>query len=581
MYYNILIPNASIFLNKNDNNNYIFLRNWQNKQLKSSTLVVVADHPWKNFEKLHSDTVILDDLYNRIISTLTIRLNNIHELNYSEKSWKAIIGPWLYNFISVIFERWINMNFVMENYKIHKILVTTLIPQNQIANDYNSFTRLALSHKWNEEIYIQIAKYFYSCDIEESDNLYYQNEINIERKINQSTSIINFFKIIYIKLIKIFLQNKGIMFFGANITNRNIIKFSYENKSIPIIPFAKEFNYKNEYKSNLRDENFKFDYKNNFEKYLCLILFKHIPFNFLENFHNQKNISLKYFGSNLNLKYIITSSGYYHDLFSFYLADSINKSIKIVGLQHGGGYGSALKSFNENFEIQITDIFLSWGWQKKFSNVMPFYYIKKSININNIPKDKCTIFLNANDMYSLRVSTESYIHNINPTKDYNSIIKMTQIITNYIGNNILFRGYPLDYGWNDRDYLQDNLGYINWDATSSINEIFNKSKLLIFNLNSTGYLEALISNFPTILILTEERKIRIEAVSFFELLKKNKILFDNFEDATQHILNIWNKIDEWWLSEDLQKDLLIFTHNFVRRTNDIPTELNKALTSYH
>lgn len=576
----ILIPNSRI-LNINEDSHFLFLRHWQIDNNIFNNYEI-AEHPWRDYEKLRIDNLQIEDLYSRIIENLVNDLNTYHNTKYSDRSWKVILGPWLYNFIGIIFERYENLKYVFEHYKIEKVYFKDISSASEITKNYNSFTKLALSHKWNESIYIDLINYFFSIKIEENKDLYYANEINLEKNVNDSNNLIKLFTSIYSKLINTLLKNKGVMFFGSNISKKDIIKFSFLNKSLPIlpiIPIEEECTKKLVIDSNFRKSTFDFNSKNKFETYISTILFKHLPFSFVEKFHYYDKYAKNIFGENKRLKYIITASGYYNDLFTFYLANSINKNIKIIGLQHGGAYGSILNSYNENHEISVTDKFLSWGWKKNNSNVVPFYFIKKIINKNNnILKNYCTIFLNGNDIYSLRVSNESYIHNINPTIDFDSIVGFINRISNINGIKILFRGYPFDYGWNDKNYIEKKHGKkILYNESSNIDEIFNMSKILIFNINSTGYLESLVSNFPTILILTKERKIRSDAMPYFNLLKKNNILFDNFMDAAEHINNIYYDINKWWYSKELQNDIKVFTQNFVLHTDNIAIPLNKTL----
>ena len=45
-------------------------------------------------------------------------------------------------------------------------------------------------------------------------------------------------------------------------------------------------------------------------------------------------------------------------------------------------------------------------------------------------------------------------------------------------------------------------------------------------------------------------------------LIKNKIVFDNFDEAKDHINKYWNNIDIWWKSENVQISRKRFLKNF-------------------
>ena len=72
-------------------------------------------------------------------------------------------------------------------------------------------------------------------------------------------------------------------------------------------------------------------------------------------------------------------------------------------------------------------------------------------------------------------------------------------------------------------------------------------KLVIETLNSTGFLENLYFNIPSILVLDESYcPIRNKAIKFFEQLKNKKIVFDNPSLAAKHINDNYQDINQWW-----------------------------------
>ena len=50
----------------------------------------------------------------------------------------------------------------------------------------------------------------------------------------------------------------------------------------------------------------------------------------------------------------------------------------------------------------------------------------------------------------------------------------------------------------------------------------------------------------------------------FELLKKNKMAFENFKDAEKHIVKNWDEIYFWWNSKNIQKIRKLYLKNFFK-----------------
>jgi len=59
-----------------------------------------------------------------------------------------------------------------------------------------------------------------------------------------------------------------------------------------------------------------------------------------------------------------------------------------------------------------------------------------------------------------------------------------------------------------------------------------------------------------------------QAEPFFDLLRKNEILFDNEIDASDKINTIWDRIDEWWFSSNVQNARNNFCNNYARASSN-------------
>ena len=96
-----------------------------------------------------------------------------------------------------------------------------------------------------------------------------------------------------------------------------------------------------------------------------------------------------------------------------------------------------------------------------------------------------------------------------------------------------------------------------------------KHKIYVDTLNSTGYLETLNLNLPTILMFDERIcRIRHNAKKEFLSLEKANILFKDAKAAAKFINENYEKIDDWWFSKKVQLAVKNFTNKFARSTNN-------------
>jgi putative transferase (TIGR04331 family) len=72
----------------------------------------VLNYKINNLQKKFS---YLLKIYESLLETLSERLNKIHNLNYSVQYWRIIIGPWLFEFISIIYHNWKVINYLNDN----------------------------------------------------------------------------------------------------------------------------------------------------------------------------------------------------------------------------------------------------------------------------------------------------------------------------------------------------------------------------------------------------------------------------------------------------------------------------------
>ena len=79
------------------------------------------------------------------------------------------------------------------------------------------------------------------------------------------------------------------------------------------------------------------------------------------------------------------------------------------------------------------------------------------------------------------------------------------------------------------------------------------SKLIILTYPQTTFSEAMYSNVPTILILKKNLHfLTKKSLVLFDVLKKNKIAFEDFNEAKIHINENWKELDKWWKSNNVQ-----------------------------
>ena len=142
--------------------------------------------------------------------------------------------------------------------------------------------------------------------------------------------------------------------------------------------------------------------------------------------------------------------------------------------------------------------------------------------------------------------------------EHSKIIDGLEQLVKKLPSNILLQTYfrlRLKNKYNfEKDFLEkENLKIIN--VKKNIFEYTTRSRLVVFLYNSTGILENLTLNIPTVCYWPDVENSRNDMDSnYINLLKKSEILFDNPIDLTKHIIDKFDNVELWWNNKNVQKN---------------------------
>ena len=97
-------------------------RLYSRKEALNKRSYFVPTYHWDDRQKAYEDSKYLQLLNKQIIYELVPILNNLHGVNFSERSWNLLIGNWLIQFTAVIFDRWIMIDKIAKSHGIGRKL---------------------------------------------------------------------------------------------------------------------------------------------------------------------------------------------------------------------------------------------------------------------------------------------------------------------------------------------------------------------------------------------------------------------------------------------------------------------------
>ena len=327
--------------------------------------------------------------------------------------------------------------------------------------------------------------------------------------------------------------------------------------------------YKN-YDSKIRQNiNLNYEEEKNVENFIRKNVKFFLPISIIESFTDIKEKS-KNVGFPKNPKFIFTSNDFeYNEIFKFYVANLQKEKKTNYYIGQHGVYFSDVRGNKFRTEFSTPDKFLTWGYSdsKKFIKSFNFStFGRKKYQKTNSKIDRLLIVVSPMEYKIYPFYTTHYLE-----KGFENIAEILNTADKKVTKNTLIRlheSYRVKRGEYFINKYFDNKS-LNIDfGLQSFQKVRNNSKLTFFNYDSTGILENLSLNYPTICMWDDfENNISEDFIDKYKILIEAKILFLRRADLINHINKIWDNIDEWWFDNKTQSCIEKFNKNFNIRGN--------------
>ena len=558
---------------------YILLNNWasyQNKKIKNkiiSTYFLNEDLIKKRLKEISKN-------YNSMILLLAAELNKAHNTSFSVRYWEILLGPWLFRFLCIFSYNFYNLKTVLKRNPKIKIEI--------IDNDNFNFTTFETGGIFDAT---KNLNWFYNLNSLIIKHINPSNKVKrfiSKTRFNDNGNHSHFFKIkenIYKNkfllravniILKLFRKDNDALIIDTYLSKKIQLLLNLSFYQIPQLWENKEISYKKYNKATRAKFNFSFSKSDNqFTNLIKKSIIKFIPICYIESYKQIQNC-LKKLNFPKKPKFIFTSTGYFdNEIVKFYIASSTEKGVKYFLGQHGNNYFTEKQS--KLFpELKSCDHFITWGKiknvsKKKYLAAFNFKTTEKKLS----PKygGNFTFFLKSgSDFQSQFFDGFSEV-----LKGYQDFLKIIKNLKSDVKKKVLLR---LPHTHKNKknlfidEYFQKNelLNSINVDDFKiSKEELFKRSSVHIHMYDSTGFLECVSFNYPTICYLPGGLKtIDNYAKKNYNNLIDHKVIFINPTKLAEHLnfLKLESNIEIWWNNKNLQKELKIFRDKFCIMSNN-------------
>ena len=573
----------------------LFLGPWclleQRSHVWSKMDYEVVPYHWDNPNIMEKDSVEINSAYEKLLISIAQALNKTHGINWTNRAWRIVVGPWLHRYVEIMYDRWSSIKYVISNYELTGISIDHSFDEKLVAKDIDGFSDLVKIDIWNYNVYSKFIVEYYSGKLNLKkiaetckENTGTDGDIYSKKTIDPSFSgfILSILKKIVYGQISTFIsrwiskRNKYYIY-NTYIKGRiNVLKLHLSLRQWPILFIKHPLLDLNAIKLSRKDRNnLKFDciIDTEFEELILNLMPRHLPVVYYEGFKTLLRC-VKYSKLPKHIKTIVTTIGIWkEEVFKVWVAQQVQTGTSLIVGQHGGEYGTCLFSVFEEHELKISDMYLSWGWKNELyrvePSVMPMLFNNKKAKYN---KDgRIVVVCNV---------IGRYLSQMHPSMMFGSkgddyLSQLQQFIDTLpakIHQQLSIKLFPDDDGWArpigytlKKNY--PNLHYL--PLNSSLSKLLDDSKLSVHTYNGTTFLEEIAIGRPCILLFDPRIiPLRKSAQPFFDKLQSVGICHYTPESAANKIDEISDCVDVWWNYSDVLEARKIFCKEFAFTTDD-------------
>lgn len=242
---------------------------------------------------------------------------------------------------------------------------------------------------------------------------------------------------------------------------------------------------------------------------------------------------------------MLHSSGvYYNELYKLCAAEAVRAGTRLVGVQHGGQYGTAAWSTPEWHERSIADLYLTWGWKEGDDTVpVPVPWLTGAPE--RAPRAGEVLYVST---AGLKIPHELFAAPI--AGQYEEFFAWRERFFAALPAADLAaaraRLFPVDCGWNEKPRLRARFPNLAFDS-GPLKASVARAALVVCDHPGTFFLETLAWDVPGV-HFWEERlwPTRAAALAALEPMRRAGIVHDSPESAARQVSAVRSRPLAWW-----------------------------------
>ena len=564
----------------------LFLGEWcrlyNRRHVWSKLDAIVADPYGVEIEQKTRDKAYLQALGDEMLDELTSALNKFHCTKHSVRYWNIVLGHWLQRYIAVAFNRYYTIKAALEKYEVSGSMIFDLTRYSLATDDTLTFIWACSDDLWNYAFYSKILDFLGNLRLE-TDYGFQPGRGCFVKENEKNSQIVTLKK--YIRnaaetILAVCSRKNDAFIANSFLSPIEEVKLQIRLGQCPQLWQGQAPKYVSLDKD-VRS-SFSVDVKKyvGFERFVRLHLNDVIPVCYLEGYSQLvRQGSVVSWPSKPRL--IFTSNNFQSDeVFKVWTASKVEDGVPYFVGQHGNNYGTLLESPKWP-ELTTCDRFFTWGWSDEDSKCIPAFNFKTSGRGRlNWTADGGLLLIELHPPHRFGPD-DSYFEFGNYQKEQ---FRFVSALPTVIRKKLIVRLHSSykEYSWCSEQRWRDFDKDVQIeDGTVEIWKSVALNRLIVHSYDSTGILETLSLNVPTLCFWREgDNHLQRSAKPYYKLLRDAGIIADTPEAAAEMVRLNWDGICEWWFSGKIQEARQIFCDRYSKIERYPAKRMKQLLIEY-
>jgi len=567
----------------------IFLGEWcrryDRRHIWSKMDAIVAAPYGLGQARKDKDHALARTIEAQLLPVLRDELNRFHGTNHSLRYWRVVLGHWLRRYVDVVFNRYHTLQQCLENYPIRSTTVMSSDSYHLATQDSNSLIRASNNDTWNNVLCARVMERL-PCERLTTEHIPMEDGHGFRMPEGKgSESLGSRLKHIVRRQVEamtnLFVRDDDAFIVSSYLPRVEEAKLHVSLGQVPKLwrsPELKQFAADSELRKSLTQRVSRSS-AGGLENCVAALLFELLPSCYLEGFGTlcAQTQGLPW---PAQPSFIFTSNNFDVDeIFKCWAASKAEDGIPYYAGQHGSNYGT-YRYANPSVEELTADKFLTWGWTDGLPQHSSAFIFKTAGTKPQSYHSIGGLLLIETGLAHRTRTWDGYPEFEDYFNEQQAFVASLDPLPRGQITIRLFQEYKMhdrseDVRWQVFDpHLNIETG------AARIRDLIGESRLVVHSYDSTGILEGLSQNIPTIAFWQDGLShLRDGAKPYYQLLVDAGIVHLSPESAAKKVNEIWNDVPTWWESNQVQAARRQFCDRYARISERPISDLKRILTT--